>query len=450
MSSSDLFGIGASGARAYQAAMEAVSNNIANTETGGYSRRSIELQESPAGSGTGVWYRAGALFGGSTVGRVVRSGDDYLDAAARNTGTALADVDQRARWMNDLQTALNDGSLGVGQRLTAMFSSVERLASNPTDTTLRTGLLFSFEQINTAFKQTHTDLVTVKDGIGQAANNEVAALNDALKQLAAANEGLRRSPEGTAPHVSLLDSRDQALAEITKRLNVSVEFGKNDVANVKYGSTTLVEDVDSIQVFVSQDSDGLLHFTAGANRGSAPALADPTGGALAGLAQSAIITRDRIDTVNDLAEEYVQDINSWHMGGRTAAGAAGGAMLSFGGDAASLSVLITDPADIAGASAAGVVNGNLLAVNSIRGSGSVEDKWLGLISSHGNLVNATLAEQTAASGRDEMAQAARADVSGVNLDREAADLLRLQQAYQACARIIQVAKEVMDSLFSVV
>jgi flagellar hook-associated protein 1 FlgK len=448
--SSDLFGIGASGARAYQAAMGAISNNIANTETAGYSRRTIQLQESPAGSGSGVWYRSGAMFGGAAIGGVVRSNDDYLDAAARNTGTALADVDQRARWMSDLQTALNDGSLGVGQRMTAMFSSVERLASNPTDTTLRTGLLFSFEQINTAFKQTHADLVTVKEGIGQAANNEVAALNDALKQLAAANEGLRRSPEGSAAHVSLLDSRDQALLEVTKRLNVTVEFGKNDVANIKYGSTMLVENVDATQVFVTQDADGLLHFKAGANQMSAPAIADPAGGALGGLTQSAIVTRDRIDTVNDLAQKYVEDINSWHKNGRTAAGLAGGDMLSFGGDAASLGVLITDPADIAGASAAGVINGNLLAIKDIRGTGSIEDKWLGLISSHGNGVNATLAEQTAASGRDEMAQAARADVSGVNLDREAADLLRLQQAYQACARIIQVAKEVMDSLFSVV
>jgi len=112
-------------------------------------------------------------------------------------------------------------------------------------------------------------------------------------------------------------------------------------------------------------------------------------------------------------------------------------------------VLITDPADIAGASTSGVANGNLLAVSSIRGTGSVEDKWLNFISTQGNLVSATLAEQTAASNRDQMAQAARADVSGINLDREAADLLRLQQAYQASARIVQVANEIMQSLFAI-
>ena len=131
----------------------------------------------------------------------------------------------------------------------------------------------------------------------------------------------------------------------------------------------------------------------------------------------------------------------------TAGGVAGGAMLAIGADAGSISVLITDPAKIAAADGGGVVNGNLLNANSIRGAGSVEQQWTSLIAAHGNLAAAAQAEQTAATQRNQQAEAARADVSGVNLDREAADLLRLQQAYQASARIIQVARELSDTIF---
>jgi flagellar hook-associated protein 1 FlgK len=442
MTASDLYGIGVSGARAYQAAMGAIANNIANTDTPGYSRRIIELKESPAGSGTTIFYRSGMAYGGAVIGKVVRFSDDYLDTAARNTGNMLANADQRARWMSDIQTALNDGSLGVGQRMTAMFSSVERLASNPTDTTLRTNVLFAFEQVNTAFKQSRTELLAIKDGVGQAAKNEVATLNDALQQLADANEGLRRSPDGTAAHVALLDSRDQALSVITKRLNVSIEYGANDAATVSYGSDILVENVAAKSMSVAQAADGTLTYAI-----EGTPVASPTGGSLAGLSISATTTRDRIASLDSLAAQYVTDINNWHAGGRTAAGANGGPMLSIGADAGTLDVLITDPAAIAGAAPGGAANGNLIAINTIRGTGSVEDKWVGMISTHGNIVQATLAEQNAASSRDTMAQAARADVSGINLDREAADLLRYQQAYQACARIIQVANQVMDSLF---
>jgi flagellar hook-associated protein 1 FlgK len=123
-------------------------------------------------------------------------------------------------------------------------------------------------------------------------------------------------------------------------------------------------------------------------------------------------------------------------------------MLSIGADAATLQLLISDPADIAAASSDGRINGNLLAINSIRGTSGVENGWTSIIAAQSNLLNAAKAEQTATAARNDQAQNARADVSGVNLDREAADLLRLQQAYQGCARIIQVARETLDSLFA--
>ena len=44
--------------------------------------------------------------------------------------------------------------------------------------------------------------------------------------------------------------------------------------------------------------------------------------------------------------------------------------------------------------------------------------------------------------------AQREAVSGVNLDEEAADLMKFQQAYEASARIIQVSTELFDTLLN--
>ncbi|MEE4361541.1 MAG: flagellar hook-associated protein FlgK [Pseudomonadales bacterium] len=52
--------------------------------------------------------------------------------------------------------------------------------------------------------------------------------------------------------------------------------------------------------------------------------------------------------------------------------------------------------------------------------------------------------------RLESAEARRAAVSGVNLDEEAADLLRYQQAYQAAARVVSVADELFQTLLDAV
>ena len=48
------------------------------------------------------------------------------------------------------------------------------------------------------------------------------------------------------------------------------------------------------------------------------------------------------------------------------------------------------------------------------------------------------------------AEAAKAEKSGVNLDEEAADLVRFQQAYQAAAQVISVANSLFDSLLGAV
>jgi len=50
----------------------------------------------------------------------------------------------------------------------------------------------------------------------------------------------------------------------------------------------------------------------------------------------------------------------------------------------------------------------------------------------------------------DQAQAARDSIAGVNLDEEAADLMRLQQAYQAAAQIIATADNMFQSLLSAV
>lgn len=440
----DLFLIGASGTRAYQAAMGAIADNIANTNTPGYSRRTLEVRESTASASSSIFEKGGAAFAGVDIGNVSRANDPYLDAATRRTANTLGSADQRANWMTEIQTALNDGTLGIGQRLGNMFSSIEKLAANPTDTTSRTNVLFSMEQVNTAFKSSFTDLTSVQQGIASTANNEVSALNDAIKSLASANEGLRRAVAGSPAQIQLFDQRDQALLEISKRVDATVSIDGKGIANVDFQGAPVVDNITPYQFGVSANTDGTLAFTLDGNAINAPA-----GGTLAGLAQSANVAKSRIDDLNALATKYVTDVNNWHTAGFTPAGTAGQPILSMGADASTLSVLISDPTQIAEVDASGTINGNLVAAAAIRGPGSVEDKWTQIVSNQGNVANAATAEQTAASNRDTLAQQARGDVSGVNLDREAADLLRLQQAYQGCARVIQVAKEITDTIMGI-
>jgi flagellar hook-associated protein 1 len=95
-------------------------------------------------------------------------------------------------------------------------------------------------------------------------------------------------------------------------------------------------------------------------------------------------------------------------------------------------------------------NRNALALAALSGQGVVDGGRTSLLSLNQRWVadqgikaqQAGLQREARAAIR-EQTLAARESLSGVNLDEEAADLIRFQQAYQASARVIQVA----DSLF---
>lgn len=77
---------------------------------------------------------------------------------------------------------------------------------------------------------------------------------------------------------------------------------------------------------------------------------------------------------------------------------------------------------------------------------SIGTSYSGVVSRVGDIASQAQSAQQALQVISQQAQKKRDDTSGVNLDTEAADLIRFQQAYQAAARAMQVASQLFDSL----
>ena len=125
--------------------------------------------------------------------------------------------------------------------------------------------------------------------------------------------------------------------------------------------------------------------------------------------------------------------------------------------ASGFSVAVTDPADIAAASTAGAVGDNVNAralaalqtANTLaNGSSTFQGAYGQLVSAVGNKTRELEVTSQATGSLLEQATIALQSESGVNLDEEATNLLRYQQAYQAAAKVMQIAKEMFDMLVS--
>lgn len=83
------------------------------------------------------------------------------------------------------------------------------------------------------------------------------------------------------------------------------------------------------------------------------------------------------------------------------------------------------------------------------GTATMQSAYAQMVSEVGNKTREVQINATASNALLAQAQGPQADVSGVNLDEEATNLIKYQQAYQAASKVMQIAGTIFDSLLSI-
>ncbi len=446
---SDLLNIGRSGVIAYRAALATVGENVSNVETEGYTRRTVVLKESAVSSANDFHYRSSAVFGGVQVGAVQRVFDNYRSSYARFANSQASRADVKATWLDTTEGALDDSDVGLGVKMAAVFTGAEALSADVSSGTGRRSILTSLSEVANQFNNTATSLASAAEGIASSALQTVDKLNADLQLVAEINVTLARALPGSAGMALLQDRRDQTLQRISSAIGINVHFeddGRADVTIIGNDTVKLVDSSEPRGGFVGllQGNDGRLSLVSSGYGSGSPI--SPQTGSLAGYIDVANTIATRRDALDDVAATFADVINDWNTAGLDQDGNAGVALMS-GTTAATLAVTTTDTRLIAAGSTAGVANGNALALKDYRNSSGPEAKWTLLVATHAQSVNSAKSEQSAAAAQKDGALLQLDEVTGVDLDVEAAQLLRFQQAYSGSARIIQVARETLQELF---
>jgi len=448
---SDLLSIGRSGVLAYREALAAVGENVVNADTDGYSRRQVTLKEQAVGAGPTMLSRNSAGLNGVQSASVSRVWDQYKAANAWSANSDSAYADTRAQWLGTIQTGLDDSDAGVGVKLTSVFTTASQLAANPSDATLRQSMLFALGDAASAIGRTGSNLSKAADTLADNANTVVGQVNDALQTLTKINIALKTSPANSAGRAQLEDQRDALISTISSNVGVDVTFDANGAVSLKLndysGPQLLSSDSTTVPLLgLQRAGDGRLSLTMTSNGSST--VQPITSGVLAGMADASVTLADRRRQVDDLANTLTTQINSWNAQGLLANGSPGGALMT-GTTAATIAVATSDTDAIAAGSATSD-NGNLTAITDLRDGAGVEAKWRAISTDQALLVASAQTQATAAAAQKNSAAASADSVSGVNLDNEAADLLRYQQAYSASAKIIQTARDTLQTILDII
>lgn len=442
---SDLLSIAQSGVKTARIALDVTAQNIANASSQGYVRRSVALEEVSASGGIGRL--ADISLSGVRLDRIIRNADLFRLAEVRRTGADAARATAEVAGLENIETALEQTQ--VFPSIVQFESALQQLASDPTDSSLRAALLEDTRTMAQTFNMAANGLNAVADGIYFESSDAVDQVNLIAGELARVNLRLARAADASSDQTTLLDQRDSLLQQLSEHVDLNVTISTDHTVEVRLGGASgpqLVMGGTASTFSMATVADGTMTFAVGGDAVSV------TSGSLAGRNQAlGKLAEARIE-LDDIANTIISTVNAAQAGGVALDGSAGQPMLA-GTGAADMALAFQNGGLIATAPAGAGANsrdpGNLTALRDALAAANPSAKMDGLLFD----VSSSVAGRTvtrdalvAIAGNARIALQAQA---GVDLDQEAVNLIRFQQAFQASSRVMQVASDIFDSLLGI-
>ena len=258
------FGLSVAGSAldAYQEASNMTSNNIANVNTPGASRQQVNLAEAPpiVGSpGYAAWFGPGTQGSGVVVDSIARIHQDSYDALFRGASSAQNFFQIQQQELQGLQSAFAEPANGINAAYTNLQTAISQLASNPTGTSQRQGVIAAAQSFARALNTVGSAVQTAEQtAIAQAAG-VTAQANALIDKIAALNGQIRASTAiGDNPN-TYKDQRDLLVDQLSGLLSTQTAIQSNGSALVTVGGRALVNDTQVYHLaapVVSKDSSG--------------------------------------------------------------------------------------------------------------------------------------------------------------------------------------------------
>ena len=450
---SDLLSIGRSGAQAARIALDVTAQNISNASSDGYVRRSVRLAEVSSSGGIGTI--GDVSLSGVRLDSVVRNADLFRQAEVRRTGADSARADAEVAGLENIQAAVEQSN--VYNSMVGFESSLQQLVGDPTSTSLRANVVEDARTMVGTFNIAATALQSVGTGLRFEASDAITQVNTLSGELARVNLRLSRASDASSDQTALLDQRDSLLQQLSKFTDISATINTDSTVEVRVGGSSgplMVQGGTAGTLAMTTATDGTITFAVSGFTAS-PTAAALTGGSLAGKALALTKLASVQTTLNGLANTLATAVNAAQGNGIDLSGAAGQPMFSGGPPftAASLTLALTDGTRIATAAAsAGPGSRDPANLNALRTALSSADPVGGMDSLLFDISGTVQGRTVTRDALKTIASSAQVSLqaqAGVDLDQEAVNLVRYQQAFQASGKVMQTAKDIFDTLLAI-
>lgn len=455
MSLQQILSTGRSSLLAHQAAITISSNNTANADVQGYSKRDVRFES--LGTNAGI-----------DIASARRRSDQWIDRRLFLEHSRLGAQSAQSQGLTALDMQLGDLDRGVGSSLDRFFASLRTLQTSPADGQLRADVLAEAQNVVESFNVSSTTIAKERAQADDYLKSTVSRANELMQEVASLNQSIRHAlADGHEPNQDM-DRRDLALAELAEHVNVSVvDAGDGSLTVLLGGGRSLVQGGDATTLSTTPDParGGLVGIRVTDPSGLASDITDEiSAGRIGGLLELRDgIVAETADRLDRLAFDFSSAFNAVHRAGFGSDGISGRdfftPLTSSVGAARSLSLapgMATQPAWLgASTTAANAVGGNdnvlalagLATADLAGGNGATfGQEYAAMIGTLGSAVSRQQAREAQSQAQVDQLQALKESQTGVSIDEELIDITRFERAFQAASRIIQTVEQMFDTL----
>lgn len=240
------------GLQAQQYALDVTSNNIANVNTEGYSRRTAITVESSPRISEGMSYGTGVLVEGVQTYR-----QEFFDKEIRANISSLAGYDTDVEVYSKIEAILSEpSSQGLSESVTEFFTAFDQLAMTPEDEALR---LYTVELTQTMCEQFNNisgKLSELKDDINDQMNSQLLLANTLISDIAGLNKAIALSGADTGQDIqTYYDQRELKLEKLSGITDVSVAAQTDGQANIYANGINIVSDSNYSELKIKTSVD---------------------------------------------------------------------------------------------------------------------------------------------------------------------------------------------------
>ena len=309
-----LFDIGKAAVNAQRQALNVTGQNISNVNTEGYRKRSADLTE-VSGSQSGLTSISSQIGLGVNLGEVRRAYNVFLASSTNSSQSRFESSQTFVESMERLENAILPSEGDLSSQISKFFIALSDVEASPGDLAPRAAAIEQGNGLANAFNVTAFVLRDLETQISGAIDQEVSEVNRLISSLGSVNGKLRSSNLGASPPNALLDERDRLIAEVSKKVRISVNYGSRHDVNVRLGehlTGPLLLDGETAQSIqpIYGEKNGVSY-----RLGSSQVIKNLDDGGLRGLSTALTVIQDTHTQLDALADRMINEVNTTHRNG---------------------------------------------------------------------------------------------------------------------------------------